>query len=199
MMWLGTPCSTFSLARRGPAGGNFPSPLRSASEPMGLSTLEGKDLEKVQEANDVAEKAAELLDIAIEMNVPSGEENPWQSRLWLTPSRSRLLSLPCAVQCILDQCAFGTPWRARARLVFWNTGSLRTFKSCRCANRGKYIFSQKPHVVLSSSVGGLFATRLKAAYPVKMYQKIAGVLSSAANGLSVAARWNIMKGSQGTA
>ena len=50
-VFLGTPCSSWSLARRGPPGSHW-GPLRSKERPMGLENLSEADLKKVAVGNE---------------------------------------------------------------------------------------------------------------------------------------------------
>ena len=56
--WFGFPCNTFSRARRLDGG---PPPLRSDHFPIGLPDLTGKDLARVQEANQLADIMCDLI------------------------------------------------------------------------------------------------------------------------------------------
>ena len=47
----GTPCETFSRARRAPPHSAFPGPLRSNEFPRGLKELDGKELRRVALSN----------------------------------------------------------------------------------------------------------------------------------------------------
>ena len=90
-MWVGTPCNSFSRARRGkprPEGRGMPTQLRSAIFPDGFPHLErASDEQAVRLGNALASRARRLLSIAERRKLPSAEENPFQPFLWSLHSR----------------------------------------------------------------------------------------------------------------
>ena len=94
---LGTPCSTWSRARRN--DGRGPHPLRADHANLFcFSQLSAKDQDKVRMGNLLLNISIEVFVACIEANVAVSMENPASSRIWLTPVTQRLLP-------------FGTPWR----------------------------------------------------------------------------------------
>eukprot|EP00974_Lingulodinium_polyedra_P054433 5233819-Lingulodinium_polyedra.AAC.1 len=53
-VWLGTPCTSMTRARRGKPGSGWPGPLRSAEAPDGLPLLSDRDQARVQTGNALA-------------------------------------------------------------------------------------------------------------------------------------------------
>jgi len=68
-------------------GGSGPPPLRSAEFPLGLPSLEGKNLEKVQQGNRLMFAAAEIANLALRRRIVGG----WKTRL-------------------IHVCGFASPW-----------------------------------------------------------------------------------------
>ncbi|CAK0886602.1 unnamed protein product, partial [Prorocentrum cordatum] len=115
-LWLGTPCSSFSRARRAPAGLRTPAALRSPQQPRGLSGPPPRGAAKLAEGSALADRAGQLGRLALERRIPGGAENPAQSFLWALRSRARFPAQPDVFDAIIDCCAFGRDFRARARL-----------------------------------------------------------------------------------
>ena len=82
---FGTPCSSFSIARKNDGG---PPPLRSKAALWGFQHLRGKDLEKVRLGNDIAVQLAMLCH---DHGIPWSVENPAGSFLWSMPTMIQLV------------------------------------------------------------------------------------------------------------
>ena len=121
-VWFGTPCSSFTRARRAPQDSSLPHKLRDAAWPQGLPNLGQEDEMKVTLGNKVAKAAGDLAARARKRGLVVGEENPWLSWLWALPSR--LAQEKTGVDIVFDQCAFGTPWRGRSRVRLWHVSPL---------------------------------------------------------------------------
>ena len=170
-VWLGTPCNTFSRVRDRRPG---PPPLRSDSEPCGLSSLGGGDLVKVRMANRLANWSARVLETCLRLQRPAVLENPASSRLWLLPSMRRLVN-KLGVS-IVDQCSYGTPWRKR-------TGLLSTFRlvnlRARChASGGRCSFTGAPHAQLCGKTGQAWNTKHAEKYPKDLARELAKMMAS---------------------
>ena len=92
-VFAGTPCETYSRARRAPPHSSFPGPLRSTEQPRGRDGLSTAEQKKVNVANLVSDRTANLLRIAEERGLSGGEENPATSILWCTRQRRRQVDL----------------------------------------------------------------------------------------------------------
>ena len=77
---MGTPCSSFSRARRGK-----PPPLRDRLHIMGLPNLSDKDQVRVQIVNLLMRFSFKLLLTCRQQGIPATIENPATSMLWWTP------------------------------------------------------------------------------------------------------------------
>ena len=79
------PCGTASAARDKPVPGmtDPPLPLRSLMEPMGLATLRGLDLVRVEAANALYQCTGNLAALVADRGRRSSVENPVNSLAWL--------------------------------------------------------------------------------------------------------------------
>ena len=89
LVHLAPPCGTSSAARNRPvpnaaaSGKPVPQPLRSPTEPQGLSTLSGVDLLRVQQANTLYAAVGNIARHCIALGVRVSVENPLNSLAWL--------------------------------------------------------------------------------------------------------------------
>lgn len=192
-LWLGTPCSSFSRARRAPAGSRMPQPLRSSDAPRGLPELAERDAAVVADGNLLAARSAALTRAAYEQQVPGGEENPHSSFLWLLPSWRAQERLENASDHIFDQCAFGRPFRARTRLRLWHCHPGRALHEKQCRGRGICSFSHKPHLQLTGVDKKAFRTATKAEYPPGLAAALADTFVTAYMAKRSARMWNLMQ------
>ena len=95
-------CGTCSRARELPNG---PPPLRSDSEPDGLTNLTGKNLTRVQLANATYRFLADLIIELLPRGILILVENPQRSIFWLTSFWSKVQSHFQYISC--EACAFG--------------------------------------------------------------------------------------------
>ena len=193
VLWLGTPCSGFSRARRGPPGGRFPCALRSAEHLSGLPDLPARDRELVRTSNLLAARAAAIQRLCIQLGVPGGEENPASSFLWDLPSRKKTHQHPRVLTFRVDYCSCGCPFRARTRLHIWHAQRpvprRHTLDALVCKGRGICEHSGRPHERLSGSKNDQFLTVMKSAYPKKLSQRLASMLLGAVYSKHVAKWW----------
>jgi hypothetical protein len=95
-VFLGTPCNTWSRARRGPPTGGFPQGLRDRDHIWGFGALEGKAFRSLQIGNSTPYTVVRLLiDACCKHRVPVGLENPSRSMLFQCPLVPRLMNARC--------------------------------------------------------------------------------------------------------
>ncbi|CAE8615524.1 unnamed protein product [Polarella glacialis] len=142
---LGTPCSSFSRARRG-----RPPPIRSSQFPLGLSGLNEKDAERVEIGNCLMSFSIGVLRLCHRLCIPCVIENPASSMLFLTQNAISVSSLSTYTEAIAEFCMFGKPWRKSTKLIGVHIG-LRKFDEYRCINKPAGVCKRTgcPHVVLS--------------------------------------------------
>ena len=161
---LGTPCTSFSTARRGRLGSPG-GPLRSKLHPMGLPDLAPVDAEKVRIGNRLLRFSLKVVDACRARRIPVALENPRRSRLWWTPCMLQHLRRG-ATKVIVDFCQFGTPWQKPTTFAVWGSTALdRLDRRCSrvggCCSR-----SLLPHQRLQGTApGGRHWTAIAEPYP----------------------------------
>ena len=179
-VFLGTPCATWSRARRG-LPGTPGGPLRSATFVMGLPGLPAIDQLKVRAGNRQLRVSCRILHEAIRAGVPCGIENPAGSWIWKSPPLAHLSSLPSARKDCFDMCSYGTPWRKRTRMSFWHVPHPLGGHSCS-SKHGICQFSHKHHIVLQGKdPHGVMWTHRAQAYPNRLAKRLAQLLIQSAD------------------
>ena len=103
MVHFGTPCTTFSRARRDDGG---PPPLRNEQFLLGLSGLSELNAEKVRLGNLFLDITIDLVLCVVSAGGHWSIENPAGSMLWLMPQLLALFAKVQANRYYLDMCAF---------------------------------------------------------------------------------------------
>lgn len=171
-VWMGTPCTSWSRARR--HDGKGPPPLRSDSQIWGLANLSTQDQARVQLGNNLARFSAQVFRVCLQCTVPVGLENPHTSRLWLIPSFQQLIHNNSAVKHVItDYCQDGMPWRKRTRILFSHVDLSSVGLVCH-GKHGKCSRTQQPHVQLSGREKGQgrFRTLIAQPYPGKLCRRV---------------------------
>ena len=172
-VWLGMPCTTFSIARRNDGIG--PPPLRSDSRPHGLPNLAGGQLQKLREGNALFGFSMDLIKECQRCKIPWALENPATSRCWLMP-RLRAL-LPKVSSILLDFCCFGEAWRKRTRIIHQGI-SLASLEILCSGTHGNCSRTGKPHLHLKGiAPNGQFWTLTAQPYPIELTRRLAHELS----------------------
>ena len=169
---FGTPCSSYSRARKNDGG---PPPLRSANSLWGLNGLKDKDKEKVELGNKFMTITVDLALFCFDHNVPWSIENPAGSFLWLMPPMIELVRRCRANRTELDMCRFGSPHMKPTAIV-------GTFKLIALALRCDRDRRPHQHDPLSGTVmvdgKKMFKTRLAQVYPAHLCRQWAAEICS---------------------
>ena len=176
-VWIATPCTSWSTARRGPPSSGW-GPLRSASHLEGLPDLRPADQQKVLLGNQTRDFTAWLVQLCVSCGVPVIVENPIGSRIWSSALFQRLRALPTHEETIVDMCGFNEVYRKRTRLWSWCAPDLSSIVR-RCRARGSCSFSGVPHQVLSGrhpTLGKLW-TLVAQPYPLRLCEAVAELLT----------------------
>ncbi len=107
---LAPPCRTFTKARRDDKHGRCRQ-LRSEGKPEGFGDKE------TEEANVLGNRTVAICEKQIELGKFFSVENPEGSYLWDLPAFKRLAKRPGVTMVILDQCAYGGPYRKPTGLL----------------------------------------------------------------------------------
>lgn len=105
---LGPPCSSFSVART--------PPVRSAARPAGLRGLKGADRRRVEQGNELAAFALDVMLWAKSRGVPATLEQPASSWMWRLAGFKAGMAPETDSVVVLDYCHYGAPWRKATRL-----------------------------------------------------------------------------------
>ena len=176
LVWMGTPCTTWSRARKNDGG---PPALRDDGDFLwGSSDLQQHDLEKISQGNALLEVSSQIARLCASLSVPWVIENPLTSRIWLTSSLQQLV---CNGASFIhtDFCAFGMPWRKSTGLMFQHFDTLNhVSKHCKTFH-GRCSFTERKHIVLTGKdSNGVWLTRRAQPYPYKLCWQIAQALLS---------------------
>ncbi len=161
-------CCTFSRA--------VTPPIRSRLQPEGLSTLEGRILQRVLQGNLHADFVYQVVSLCVELDLKYWTENPDGSFLWLLPQwlSSGLGLMERSYRC--DMCHFGTLWRKRTRFA----------TNLELQGRTDLCSRDHQHVLLRgrSASHRMCWTRVAQVYPRKLCSLIATSMGKATGLLS---------------
>ena len=185
-VWLGTPCTSWSRARRGPPSSNWCS-IRSSEHVLGLPHLRPNDLAAVASGNRTAKASGEILRACIRHQVPCALENPSTSMLWLAPWIEPLRHRPGFRELVVGFCQYGARWRKATRIWTWHC--IERPSLCRrcCGRRGVCSTTGQPHIVLTGTdpVSKVLWTRRAQAYPSEFASEFSRVLSDSAESMAI--------------
>ena len=108
-MHFGTPCTTYSRARK--LDGKGPPPLRSLEHLSGLPGLKPWGQKRVDEGSLFMRLSCKIARAAHKVGCFFSIENPASSMIWSEPDMRALTAETQATAVVLDSCAFGTPWK----------------------------------------------------------------------------------------
>ena len=159
---FGTPCNTFSAARKDDGG---PPPLRSALQPEGLDGLSEDNAALVFLGNLFLYRTVEAAALVFRLGGNFSIENPLHSLLWHVPCYQQLARLTHLHEVDFDQCMWGAPSMKPTRIA--SSHELLADLRLRCDG-------QHRHVTLKGKVWSdqfqrvVFRTKLAQEYPWRM-------------------------------
>ncbi len=172
-------CTSWSVAR------NRTNVRRTAAQPWGvidpIKPFSERDLASLAAGNLQLRRLLPLLKDLQLMQVPWILENPATSNIWHVPALKRISRERGAEVILVDQCAFGAPWRKRTRLLCCNCDGqdVLALSSFRCHGRGVCDHSGRPHVQLTGSdANGRPLTQRAQTFPTRFASKLCNVLVS---------------------
>ena len=168
---LGTPCSSFSLARSRPGG---PPPVRSRDCPLGLDSVPVGYHWQLLLANELLFRSLELFEAVVQSGGDASLENPLRSLMWQVPQVQQLKVRLHLYNVDLDQCQFGSAFRKPTRILVSNAQFLALALKCR---------GDHPHTALKGrlrlrSGEVVFLTKLAQEYPSEFCKAFAQVTKS---------------------
>lgn len=114
-------CTSWSRARRGPPGSNFPRQLRddSAHLYIGMPGLAVDDKSLVDAENAMLEFSIRIIRICLKLGIRGYLENPRTSRLWLTGELRALIAEGAAFTAHACFCCYGASWMKPTTFLIW--------------------------------------------------------------------------------
>ena len=166
----GTPCNTFSAARK-PDGG--PPPLRSREVPLGLPGLSPDNHALVFLGNLFLDRSAEVCMVVFDHGGDFSIENPEHSLLWLTPAVRTLTRRARAQVVDFDQCEYGAPSVKPTRLLISHAMFLQLARRCQGGHSHELL---KGKVWSEFFQAFVFRTKLAQVYPHALCSQFAHLL-----------------------
>ena len=165
VVWWGTPCTTFSIAR---------TPLRRADDPsQPLDGLSARELAIFAEGNLLADVCAEGMLVAHLAGAYNVMENPWSSAIWRYHPSANALQPTDAVTVRTDFCGWGEIWCKPTRLSGTLPG-LETLSRVCGGRRSHCSFSGRPHQPLRGRApDGRWWTKVAEPYPSSLCLAVA--------------------------
>ena len=166
---FGTPCNTYSAARKEGDGG--PPPIRSQQFPDGLPDLSAEQHAQVFLGNLFRDRTCEACAALALMGFHFSIENPLGSLIWSTPKMRDLLCWTRALVVDLDQCFFGAPSKKPTRLLVSHQVFQRWLEKSCPGNHKHVVLKGK---VFSQQFGTVvYRTKLAQVYPTAMCSAMA--------------------------
>ena len=191
ILHMGTPCRSWSRARRAPLWSRMPHQLRNRIAVYGLKELVGNDSKIVEEGNLLSKRGQLLYSTCRRLSVSCSEENPAQSYLWLAHGRISRHQVAAASSYLFTMCAFGAPHKKRTRIDGINV-SLPELGDADC-NSQICAFKKCRHIPLSGLSDGKFVTSATAAYPLRLARVIADGHAAALERRQVNSLWKLFR------
>jgi hypothetical protein len=195
-IWMGTPCTSWSRARRGPPGSGWCA-IRSNDRLLGLPDLSAADQKRIALGNATAKASARLIRFCIRQRCPVYLENPAASMLWICPFIKPLLARPECHHVNTDYCQFSKPWRKRTKIAAWNTHELDSFERHCTGKAGLCSRTLRPHIVLEGTdrASGRLWTQVAEPYPRAFCTLVARHMIDAAMRLQLLRRVHLLNNS----
>lgn len=144
---------------------------------MGFPDLDTTSKRKVLQGNDLLAVTLRLIEACEELSIPWALENPFTSRIWLTPPLQHHMHHGASFL-RRDFCAFGTAWRKSTGILSKRLPQLTGLAISCDAKNGRCQFSGKQHIILQGKdATGCWLTRRAQPYPFKLCHQIASLLA----------------------
>ena len=156
---LGTPCTTYSRARKFDGG---PTPLRTDWFLEGVPGLSGRDWDKVWAGTTFMRMSVDLAHMVVQQGGFFTLENPASSMLWLTPEVTDLELRTGAVRVYHDMCQHGSPHKKPTVFLSSHPAFLSLGRRCP----GDHYHEPLEGLTTDPDTGKeIFKTKLAQAYP----------------------------------
>jgi len=159
---FGTPCSSFSLARKKDGG---PPPLRDQQHLWGLPHLSDSDRQKVLMGNKFMQFTADIIQLCHSHGVGWSLENPAGSFLWSMPPIVEIAQLSGVRRFELDMCRFGSEHKKPTAIL----SSADLGPVALCCDRDTRPHNHEPLTGMVEIQGAkVFRTKLAQVYPAAL-------------------------------
>lgn len=175
-VWLGTPCTTWSIAHTTPI-------VRTDAYPYGVPGLPPKHAAAVKMGNRTMLVTRRIIKRCIQLRVPAFLENPASSRLFrVTPIAS--LAQP-AQNIVCDYSQFGMRWRKHARVLAWHACDCSSLNTVCSGRHGMCSRTHCPHIALQGKPTGSSKswTAIASPYPAQFARTAAHLLATSHSNL----------------
>ena len=159
---FGTPCSSFSQARKDDGG---PPPLRSAAYITGLPGLSTRDQAKVELGNLFVEVTAELIGWCHRYQVRWSIENPATSFIWKMPKLKEVWDKIGPSEVTFDMCRFGS--KHLKPTTIWSSFCLKEL-DLKCDKAVRPHTHEPLQGTIMIEGRKVFKTRLAQVYPARL-------------------------------
>lgn len=172
-VWLGTDCTTWSLASYSKGPGWWNSYRKKGNVWGELASLSPAAQEKVLQGNDHAKFSTRVLqEIHDQPLAVGGLENPRGSVMWMLPELQALETRSRSYQTTCHYCQYGTRWKKPTRLFFvGGKQALAPSKLCKQVHK-LCSKTKKPHLKLGNGrchpSSGAVLTKLATEYPRRL-------------------------------
>ena len=176
-LWIGFPCTSFSVARKNDGLG--PGPLRNEWNITGFPWLQGRDLQKVRDGNNLLRVSLRFAEVCQQLGIPYALENPMSSYAWKMPNMIKFIKKFSPTLAHLDYCQYGEDWK-KPTIIMGNFWPLQLL-AVRCKSSNNVCsLSKQPHVRLTGvDQNGVFKTLLAQPYPRDFCAKVVNLFSNA--------------------
>jgi hypothetical protein len=173
-VWFGTPCSTYSSARKFDDLG--PPPIRSFESPDQAAPWCSKnEIAQVEASNLLTGITACAIQIAHRSGAAFVLENPKSSLIWRVPQLSDVLEHCNAKFVTFTHCAFGSDLRKPTTLAS-TLPNIDSLHRSSCSGLAFCSITGMRHSSLRGKANGVFRTQRGAAYPPAFCAAAAGVI-----------------------
>ena len=196
-MWIHAPEETLSRARKGRLGVLLPAddwgtPLRSDDHPDGLVELPPDEIVRVFMANRSVAFCIAVAELCVEHQIPVVIAGTASSFFWSTSWAVKLRRSVKLQQTLVDQCAYGAPWRKTLLLWAWKVDLSHLAARCE-PELSVCSFRHAKHINLKGRHpdGPLWAS-LAAVLPRRLRQAIASTFRAYCQNVLLDRKWNAL-------
>ena len=145
-------------------------PLRSSAHPHGVPGLSDHDKRRVETANQIYDRIARLVRVAIANNVCVSVENPTKSFMWATTYFTTLIQEELIFEVAFQQCMWGAKHNSWSSWYVSDALFKRLQKACDNSHE------HEPWGLQKSSAGWTAAASNGAAYPQMLCNEVAAIV-----------------------